>query len=184
MLVGKWLSRLLPALPSWLLPGGCSGGLLGVAAWGLLRVAGGSHLEVNLSEKTQESHGIFQVTAKELLEWPDHVVFPGWEGNFEMAILNAVRIQPRSAEVWPDLQKLLKKGTEIINRHGGENVTVVVSMNGPTTNELTVLATAEDWAKYGQVQKAVYDDPEMQALLLEAGKISRWEIYTYQTLDL
>lgn len=101
-----------------------------------------------------------------------------------MAILNAVRIQPRSAEVWPDLQKLLKKGTEIINRHGGENVTVVVSMNGPTTNELTVLATAEDWAKYGQVQKAVYDDPEMQALLLEAGKISRWEIYTYQTLDL
>jgi len=91
---------------------------------------------VNLSEKTQESHGIFQVTAKELLEWPDHVVFPGWEANFEMAILNAVRIQPRSAEVWPDLQKLLKKGTEIINRHGGENVTVVVSMNGPTTNEL------------------------------------------------
>jgi hypothetical protein len=45
-----------------------------------------------------------------------------------------------------------------------------------------VLSTAEDWTRYGQVQQAVMDDPETQALLVEAGQIATWESYVSQTI--
>ena len=102
-----------------------------------------------------------------------------------MTIVNAVAIHPRSGEVWDDLQKQLKKAIEIVKKHGGENVTLLVTViGGQQTNALTMLVTAENWTKFGQIQEAVYGDPKMQALMQETGKIATWEIYTAQTLEL
>ena len=102
-----------------------------------------------------------------------------------MTIVNAVAIHPRSGEVWDELQKQLKKAIEIVKKHGGENVTLLVTLiGGQQTNDLTMLITAESWTKFGQVQEAVYGDSEMLALLAESGKIATWEIYTAQTLEL
>ena len=62
-----------------------------------------------------------------------------------MAILNAVTIQPRSAEVWDDLQKLLKRIKEMVVKKGGENVTVLVTLiGGEATNQLVFLAQRQE----------------------------------------
>jgi hypothetical protein len=107
------------------------------------------------------------------------------EGNVRMTIVSAVAIHPRSGEVWDDLQKQLKKAMAIVKKHGAENVTLLVTViGGPQTNALTMLTTAENWTRFGQIQEAVYGDPKMQALLAETGKIATWEIYTAQTLEL
>jgi hypothetical protein len=102
-----------------------------------------------------------------------------------MTIVTAVAIHPNSGEVWDDLQKQLKKSTEIIKKHGGENITLLVTMiGGQQTNALTMLVTSKNWTEFGKVQEAVYGDPKMQALLRETGKIATWEIYSAQTLEL
>jgi ABC-type transport system substrate-binding protein len=102
-----------------------------------------------------------------------------------MAILTAVTIQPRSAEVWDDLQKQLKKIKQIVMQKGGENTTVLVTMvGGEATNQLVFLTSTENWTKYGQVQDAFYSDPEAQELLQEAGKLATWQTYAAQTIDL
>jgi len=94
-------------------------------------------------------------------------------------------IRPRSGEVWDELQKQLKKSIEIVKKHGGENVTLLVTLiGGQQTNALTMLVTAENWTRFGQIQEAVYGDPKMQALMRETGKIATWEVYTAQTLEL
>ena len=102
-----------------------------------------------------------------------------------MAILTAVTIQPRSAEVWDDLQKLLKRIAEMVKKKGGENVTALATViGGEATNQLVFLTTSENWSKYGQVQEAFYGDPKAQALLQEGGKLATWQTYVAQTLDL
>jgi hypothetical protein len=102
-----------------------------------------------------------------------------------MAILNAITIQPRSPEVWDDLQKLLKRIKEMVVKKGGENVTVLVTMiGGEATNQLVFLTSFENWTKYGQVQEAFYSDPKAQALVREGGKLATWQSYVAQTLDL
>jgi len=102
-----------------------------------------------------------------------------------MAILTAATIQPRSAEVWDDLQKVLKRVKELVEKKGGENVTVLATLiGGEATNQLVFLTTAENWTKFGQVQEAFYSDPKAQALLQEAGKLATWQMYAAQTLDL
>lgn len=102
-----------------------------------------------------------------------------------MAILTAVTIQPRSAEVWDDLQKLLKRIKEMVVKKGGENVTVLATLiGGEATNQLVFLASAENWSKFGQVQEAFYGDPKAQALLREGGKLATWQTYVAQTLEL
>jgi hypothetical protein len=107
------------------------------------------------------------------------------ERNDRMAILTAVTIQPRSAEVWDDLQKVLKRVKEMVVKKGGENVTVLATLvGGEATNQLVFLTSAENWSKYGQVQEAFYGDPKAQALLQEAGKLATWQTYAAQTLDL
>ena len=79
----------------------------------------------------------------------------------------------------------LKKAIQIVKKHGGENVTLLVTViGGQQTNALTMLVTAENWTKFGQIQEAVYGDPKMQALMAETLKIATWEIYTAQTLEL
>jgi hypothetical protein len=107
------------------------------------------------------------------------------EGNVRMTIVSAVAIHQRSGEVWDDLQKQLKKAIAIVKKHGAENVTLLVTViGGQQTNALTMLTTAENWTRFGQIQEAVYGDPKMQALLAETAKIATWEIYTAQTLEL
>ena len=102
-----------------------------------------------------------------------------------MAILTATTIQPRSAEAWDDLQKVLKRIKEMVVKKGGENVTVLATLvGGEATNQLVFLTSAENWSKYGQVQEAFYGDPKAQALLREAGKLATWQTYAAQTLDL
>ena len=102
-----------------------------------------------------------------------------------MTIVNAVAIHPISGEVWDDLQKQLKKVIDIVNKHGGENTTLFTTViGGQETNELTLLTSAPDWTRFGQVMEAVYGDPEMQALQVETAKIASWEIRTAQTLEL
>ena len=102
-----------------------------------------------------------------------------------MTIVNAVAIHPNSGEVWDDLQKQLKKAIDIVNKHGAENTTLLVTViGGQQTNELTLVTSTPDWARFGQVQEAVYGDPEMQALMAETAKIASWEIRTAQTLEL
>jgi hypothetical protein len=102
-----------------------------------------------------------------------------------MAVLTAVTIQPRSAEGWDDLQKVLKRIKEMVVKKGGENATLLVTLvGGEATNQLVFLTSAETWSKYGQVQEAFYGDPKAQALLQEAGKLATWQTYTAQTLEL
>ena len=102
-----------------------------------------------------------------------------------MAILTAVTIQPRSAEVWDDLQKLLKRIKEMLVKKGGENVTVLVTLvGGEATGQLVFLTSSDSWSKYGQFQEAFYGDPKAQALLREGGKLATWQTYVAQTLDL
>ena len=102
-----------------------------------------------------------------------------------MTIVSAVAIHPRSGEVWDDLQKQLKTAMTIVKKHGGENVTLLVTViGGQQTNSLTMLTTAENWTRFGEIQEAVYGDPKMLALMAETGKIATWEIYAAQTLEL
>ena len=102
-----------------------------------------------------------------------------------MAIVTAVTIQPRSPEVWDDVQKLLKRIKELVVKKGAENVPVLATViGGEATNQLVVLASSENWSKYGQVQEAFYGDPKAQELLLEAGKFATWQTYVAQTLEL
>lgn len=102
-----------------------------------------------------------------------------------MAILTAVTIQPRSAEVWDDLQKVLKRIKAMVVKKGGENVTVLVTViGGEATNQLVFLSSSENWSKYGEVQEAFYGDPKAQALMQEAGKLATWQTFAAQTLDL
>jgi sugar phosphate isomerase/epimerase len=100
-----------------------------------------------------------------------------------MTIVSLVTIHPNPGVKWEDVQKQIKKACDLARKHGAENVTVLVTMiGGPATNTIGVLSTTEDWAKYGKVQKALLDDPKMQAVLQEAGQIATWETYVSQTI--
>jgi sugar phosphate isomerase/epimerase len=100
-----------------------------------------------------------------------------------MAIVGLTTIHPNPGVKWEDVQKQIKKACDLARKHGAENVTVLVTMiGGPATNTIGVLSTAEDWTKFGQTQQAVLDDPETQALLLEAGQIATWQTYVSQTI--
>jgi hypothetical protein len=101
-----------------------------------------------------------------------------------MTIVSYVAIHPNPGVQWDEVQKQLKKTSDLARKHGAENLTVLATMvGGPATNTIGVLSTAEDWARYGQVQQALMGDPEMQAALIEAGQIATWETYVSQTID-
>ncbi len=100
-----------------------------------------------------------------------------------MTIVTMVTIHPNPGVQWDEVQKQLKKTCDLARKHGSENVTVLaITVGGPQTNTIGLLATAEDWAKYGQIQQALMSDPEMQAAMLEAGQIATWETYVSQTI--
>ena len=100
-----------------------------------------------------------------------------------MTIVALTTIHPNPGVKWEDVQKQIKKACDLVRKHGGGNVTVMVTMiGGRATNTISVLSTTEDWAQYGKVQKALMDDPKMLAVLEEAGQIATWETYVSQTI--
>ena len=102
-----------------------------------------------------------------------------------MAIVTLVTIHPNPGVAWDDVQKQLKKTSDLARKHGAENLTVLVTMiGGAETNTIGVLSSAEDWARFGQIQQALFGDPEMQAALVEAGQIATWQTYVSQTIDM
>jgi sugar phosphate isomerase/epimerase len=100
-----------------------------------------------------------------------------------MTIVQLTTIHPNPGVKWEDVQKQIKKACDLARKHGAENVTVLVTMiGGPATNTIGLLASAEDWARYGKNQQALMNDPKMQAVMLEAGQIATWESYVSQTI--
>ncbi len=100
-----------------------------------------------------------------------------------MTIVSLVTIHPNPGVAWEDVQKQLKNACDIARKHGAENVTVLATMiGGAATNTIGLLSTAEDWAKFGQIQQAMMNDPAMQAAMLDAGRIATWETYVSQTV--
>ena len=73
-----------------------------------------------------------------------------------MTIVATTLVHPNPGTTWDDIQKQLKRASGLARKHGAENVTVMVNMvGGPGTNTIGFLTTAEDWAKYGQIQQAL-----------------------------
>lgn len=100
-----------------------------------------------------------------------------------MTIISLVTIHPNPGVGWDDLQKQLKRANDLARKHGAENVTTLVTMiGGDATNTIGILASAEDWSRYGQIQDALMKDPDMQALLVEAAQIANWQTYVSQTI--
>jgi sugar phosphate isomerase/epimerase len=100
-----------------------------------------------------------------------------------MTIVQLTTIHPNPGVKWEDVQKQIKKACDLARKHGAENVTVLVTMiGGPATNTIGLLASSEDWARYGKNQQALMNDPKMQAVMLEAGQIATWESYVSQTI--
>ena len=78
----------------------------------------------------------------------------------------------------------MKAGNDLVKKHGGENVTTMVTMiAGENTGTVTTLWTALDWAKFGEVQNAVMGDAAVQALMVTGAQTSRWSTYVSQTID-
>ena len=101
-----------------------------------------------------------------------------------MAVVTLVTVHPNPGVAFDDVQKPLKKITELARKHGAENLTVLVTMfGGAETNTIGVLSSAEDWVRFGQIQQELFGDPEMQAALGEAGQIATWQTYVSQTID-
>ena len=102
-----------------------------------------------------------------------------------MTIVATTIVHPNPGAAWGDVQKQLKRATELASKHGAENVTVLVTMvGGQGTNAIVFLTTAQDWATYGKIQQSLSSDPDYQGLLMDAGNIATWENYVSQTIDL
>ena len=101
----------------------------------------------------------------------------------DMTIVSLVAIHPNQGVGWDDVQKQIKKACDLARKHGAENVTVLATMiGGQATNSICLLSSAEDWSRYGQIQQALMNDPEMTALMIEGGQIATWQTYVSQTI--
>jgi hypothetical protein len=101
-----------------------------------------------------------------------------------MAVITITALRLKPGANWEDVQKSLKKGNDLVRKHGAENVTTMVAMAaGEATGTVTLLSTTADWAKYGQVQDAIMADPELQALMTDPNsQVSGWSTYVSQTI--
>ena len=101
-----------------------------------------------------------------------------------MTIVSLTAIHPKPGASWDDLQKTLKRGNDLVRKHGGENVTTLATMAaGPATGTVTLLYTAADWASYGRLQDELMADPEMQALMADPNSpTAGWDTYLSQTI--
>ncbi|MDT7721610.1 MAG: hypothetical protein WA622_12570 [Mycobacterium sp.] len=101
-----------------------------------------------------------------------------------MTIVATTIVHPNPGVAWEDVQKQLKRASKLASKHGGENVTVLVTVvGGPGTNAIGFLTTAQDWATYGKIQQGLNTDKDYQGLLIDAAKIGTWENYVSQTID-
>jgi hypothetical protein len=101
-----------------------------------------------------------------------------------MTILQSTLVHPNPGVAWDDVQKQLKRASQLAKKHGGENVTVLATVvGGPTTNAIAFLTTAKDWATYGKIQESLSNDQDYQALLIDAGQIATWENFLSQTIE-
>src|SRR4249919_2308559 len=101
-----------------------------------------------------------------------------------MTIVSLTAIRPKPGASWEDIQKSLKEGNDLVRKHGGENVTAMVTMAaGPATGTVTLLYTAADWGSYGKLQDALMADPELQALMTDPNSpTAGWDTYVSQTI--
>ena len=96
--------------------------------------------------------------------------------------LTALHMKPGAS--WEDIQKHIKKGCDLVRKHGVENVTTLAGMAaGTATGTLTILGTNADWTSYGRSLDAYNADPELQALLTDPNSpIASWDAYIFQTI--
>ena len=96
--------------------------------------------------------------------------------------LNTLHTKPGAS--WEDIQKQIKKGNDLVRKHGAENVTTMAGMAaGTATGTLTILATSADWTSYGKFQDAFNADPEAQALMADPNSpVASWDMYIFQTI--
>lgn len=101
-----------------------------------------------------------------------------------MTVVALTAIHPKPGAKWEDLQKHIKKGSDLARKHGAENVTTLVTMAaGTATGTVSVLSSTADWTSYGKVQDAMMADPEMQALMADPNSpVARWDTYVSQTI--
>ena len=100
-----------------------------------------------------------------------------------MTVVAFTIVNPNPGVKWEDLQKLIKKGCDLARKHDAENFTVLVmTLGGRATNTIGVLSSAVDWGGYAKIQRALLEDPEMQAVLQEGGQLATWESYLSQTI--
>ena len=101
-----------------------------------------------------------------------------------MTVVSFTAIHAKPGAKWEDLQKHIKKGSDLARKHGAENVTTLVTMAaGPTTGTVTVLSSTADWTSYGKLQDAMMADPKMQALMSDPNSpVARWDTYLSQTI--
>jgi hypothetical protein len=100
-----------------------------------------------------------------------------------MTVIAMTALHQKPGATWEDLQKAIKKGNEVVRKHGGENVTTMVAMAaGEGTGTVTTLYSAADWSKFGQVQDAIMADPELQALMADPNSPATWSTYVFQTI--
>jgi hypothetical protein len=101
-----------------------------------------------------------------------------------MTVVSLTALHLKPGINWDEAQKTLKKGNDLVRKHGGENVTTLVTMAaGPATGTVTLLYTAADWASYGKLQDALMADPELQALMTDPNSPTvGWDTYVSQTI--
>jgi hypothetical protein len=102
----------------------------------------------------------------------------------QMTIVSLTALHTKPGASWEDIQKHIKKGCDLVRKHGGENVTTMAGMAaGTATGTLTILVTSPDWTSYGKSQDALWADPELQALLANPNSpVVKWDTYVLQTL--
>ena len=101
-----------------------------------------------------------------------------------MTIVGTTVFHAYPGSTWDDIQKCLATGVGLATKHGAENVTpMVTTVGGPVTNTLILMATAPDWATWGQRVAALNADPEMMALRIEVAKLGTTEAYLSETIE-
>jgi hypothetical protein len=101
-----------------------------------------------------------------------------------MTVVSTTVLHMKPGASWEDIQKHIKKGSDLARKHGAENVTTMAGIAaGTATGTLTILGTSADWTSYGKVQDAFMADPEAQALLADRNSpVASWDAYVFQTI--
>jgi hypothetical protein len=101
-----------------------------------------------------------------------------------MTVVSLTALHTKPGASWGDIQKHLKKGNDLVRKHGGENVTVLAGMAaGTATGTLSILGTTADWTSYGKFQDALMADPELQSLIDDPNSpVASWDTYVFQTI--